>query len=434
MLYFLFESNFLIKEKSMNRNRIKGFGFAILAILFVLPAGVWAQSGEIVLKWPCIWVGKDSKAPAIADIVARFNTENAGKIRVDIEPQPDYNAYEQKVRTAIMAGIAPGDIFTLKLNASTKDFYSSKLLMDFSQDFTGDWKNSFDSGAVEQSTINGKLKTLPFETGVLPVWYNGDLLKKAGVTKVPATMDELWTAMDKLKAAGIYPSSQMSGDTNAWTSMIWFSWFAVSYGGPDVWDKPFTDPAFVEAAKLIKRIFQNYTTPDAIGASAGVSGGHFLSGRTAIFANGPWYAGRADLRATSFFPSITIAALPPAGPNKNIIISRLQANIAAGATSDKARHDAIIKFLKFLSSKDNVAKLADSSGGMFAINSGYTPTDALQKQFYALTEKGYRTANDLEAAMGAEVTLEFTQQLSALALGQITPEQFCNLVNKKIYR
>ncbi|MDA8410454.1 MAG: ABC transporter substrate-binding protein, partial [Treponema sp.] len=282
--------------------------------------------------------------------------------------------------------------------------------------------------------IDGKLKTLPFETGVLPIWYNGDLLKKAGVGAIPATMDELWAAMDKLKAAGIYPSSQMSGDTNAWTSMIWFSWLAVSFGGPDVWDKPFTDPAFVESAKIMKRIFQDYTTPDAVGASAGVSGGHFLAGRTAIFSNGPWYAGRADLRATTFFPSIVIAALPPAGPNKNIIISRLQANIAAAATNDRARHDAIITFLKFLTSRDNVAQLAKTSGGMFAVHSGYVPTDPLQKQFYALTEKGYRTATDLEAAMGSEVTLEFTQQLSALALGQLSPEQFCKLVDKKIYR
>jgi len=418
----------------MNMSKTRRLGFIAVLFLFAIPFFAAAQGSEIVLKWPCIWVGKDSKAPAIGEIVAAFNAANAGKIRVEVEPQPDYNAYEQKVRTAIMAGIAPGDIFTLKLNASTQDFYTSKLLLDFTNDFTGEWRKSFDAGAVSQSTIKGKLKTLPFETAVLPLWYNGDLLKKAGVAKVPATMDELWAAMDKLKAAGIYPSSQMSGDTNAWTSMIWFSWMAASLGGPAVWEKPFTDKAFVESAKMMKRIFENYTTPDAIGAGAGVSGGHFLAGRTAIFSNGPWYAGRADLRATSFFPSIVIAPLPPAGSYKNIIISRLQANIAAAASPDKARHDAIISFLKYLTNKDNITKLAQTSGAMFAVNSGYVPTDAFQKQFYDMAEKGYETATDLEAALGAEATLEFTQQLSALALGKIAPEQFCALVEKKIDR
>jgi len=199
----------------MKSQRIRRAGFAMAIALFALPFFAPAQSGEIVLKWPCIWVGKDSKAPAIAEIVDSFNKANAGKIRVEIEPQPDYNAYEQKVRTSLMAGVAPGDIFTIKLNATTKDYYSNKLLMDFSKDLTGAWKASFDAGAIAQSTVNGKLKTLPFETAILPLWYNMDMLKKAGVTAVPSTMTELWAAMDKVKAAGFYPTSQMTGDTNA---------------------------------------------------------------------------------------------------------------------------------------------------------------------------------------------------------------------------
>ena len=408
----------------------------LLAIALAVPSLLSAQAAgkEIVLKWPCIWVGKDSKAPAIAEIVADFNKRNAGKVRVEIEPQPDYNAYEQKMRTTLVAGQAPGDIFTVKLNATTKDFYASKLLMDFSKDLTGSWLASFDQGAVAQSTIRKMLKTLPFETAVLPIWYNTDLLKKAGVTSIPASMDSFWTAMDKIKASGAVPMSQMSGDTNAWTSMIWFSNFAASFGGPDVWDKPFTDKAFVESAKLMKKIFESYTTPDAVGAGAGVSGGHFLAGRTALFSNGPWYAGRADLRATPWFNTIVIALPPPPGPNKGIVISRLQANIAAAETSDKARRAAIIDFLKFLTAEDNIRRLAETSGAMFAVNAGYVPLDPLQKQFYDLAASAKMTSNDLEAALGAEATLEFAQQLGALALGKITPEQFCALVEKKIDR
>jgi raffinose/stachyose/melibiose transport system substrate-binding protein len=406
---------------------------AVLALLLV-PSFMSAQTKELVLKWPCIWVGKDSKAPAITEIVDAFNAANAGKIKVEIEPQPDYNAYEQKVRTSIAAGQAPGSIFTVKLNATTKEFYNSNLLMDFSADLVGVWKASFDSNAVAQSTINKKLKTLPFETGVLPIWYNTDMLKKAGVTSIPTTPNEFWAAMDKLKASGVYPMSQMSGDTNAWTSMIWFSHFAVSFGGADVWSKPFTDKAFVESAKLMKRIFETYTTPDAVGAGAGVSGGHFLAGRTALFSNGPWYAGRADLRATPFFNTIVIALPPSMGPNKGISVSRLQANIAAGETTDKALRTAIIAFLQYLTSTDNIRKLAASSGAMFAVNSGYIPLDPLQKQFYDLVASSKTTANDLEVALGAEATLEFAQQLGALALSKVTPEEFCALVEKRIDR
>ena len=407
---------------------------AVLLSLIALSSVSAAPSGEIVLKWPCIWVGKDSKAPAVAEIVQAFNAANAGRIRVEIEPQPDYNAYEQKVRTSLAAGVAPGDIFTLKLNATTKEFYGSPLIMDLAKEFSGSWKASFDAGAVAQSTIGRKLKTLPFETAVLPIWYNMDAMNKAGVSSPPQTLEEMWTVLAKLKASGVYPMSQMSGDTNAWTSMIWFSHFAVSLGGPKVWDKPFTDKAFVESARLMQRIFQEYTTPDAVGAGAGVSGGHFLAGRTAIFSNGPWYAGRADLRATGFFPSLLIAPAPAVGSGKGVMISRLQANIAVAETKDKARRAAILDFLKYLTSPANVAKLAESSGAMFAVQTGYVPKDALQKQFYDIAASAKTTANDLEAALGAEATLEFAQQLGALALGQVTPEEFCARVERKIDR
>ncbi len=306
--------------------------------------------------------------------------------------------------------------------------------MDFSKVLTGAWKNSFEASYVTQSTYFGQLKSLPFETAILPIWYNMDLLAKAGVTAVPKTEAEFWAAMDKLKAAGITPASQMTGDTNAWTSMIWFSHFAVSFGGPNIWTKPFTDPAFVKAAEFTKRMITEYSTADAVGLGAGGSGGHFLAGRTALFSNGPWYAGRADLAGTPFFKNIQIAGLPAFGPTSNYMLGRLQANICAAATKDKNREAAILEFLKFLTKPENVKRIAEASGAMFAVKSNAVPANHLQTQFNQLAETSRVTAPDLEAALGSVATLEFAQQLGALALGRITPAEFTRLVEAKITR
>ncbi|MXI85208.1 extracellular solute-binding protein [Sphaerochaeta halotolerans] len=407
----------------------------LLCLLSPLAAQGQAESGqqkEIELRWASIWVGNDSKAPAVEALVKEFNTKNAGKIKVVIEPQPDYNAYEQKVRTSLAAGQAPADIFTIKFNPTTATFYQSDLLMDFQGKLDDAWKSTFDAGSLEQSTVDGMLKSLPMETAILPIWYNMDALKSVGVNTIPATVQQMYDTFDKLKAAGIAPTSQMTGDTNAWTSMIWFSHFAVSLGGPNVWDKPFTDPAFVEAAKLIKKMIQEYSTADAVGLGAGGSGGHFLAGRTAVFSNGPWYAGRADLAATPFFDSIKIGGLPAVGEYEGIMISRLQANICAASSKDAAKEQAIVSFLKFLTSPSSIAKIAETSGAMFAIKTDYRPVNNLQKQFYDVNAAASTTAFDLEAALGSEVTLEFAQQLGALALDRISAEEFCALVDRKI--
>jgi raffinose/stachyose/melibiose transport system substrate-binding protein len=140
------------------------------------------------------------------------------------------------------------------------------------------------------------------------------------------------------------------------------------------------------------------------------------------------------LAETPFFKSIAIGTLAPAGNTKDFMISRLQANICAASSRDKARQEGAIEFLKFLTKPANIKTIAESSGAMFAINTDYTPSDSLPKQFYDTAAKYTRTASDLEAALGAEVTLEFAQQLGALALGRISPAEFCALVDKKIER
>ncbi|MGE4525577.1 MAG: ABC transporter substrate-binding protein, partial [Sphaerochaeta sp.] len=202
----------------------------MLCLVFPLVAQGQVESApakEIELRWASIWVGNDSKAPAVEALVAEYNAKNAGKIKVVIEPQPDYNAYEQKVRTSLAAGQAPADIFTIKFNPTTATFYQSNLLMDFAKVMDPSWKQTFDAGSLEQSTVDGMLKSLPMETAILPIWYNMDAFKKVGITELPTTLEGMFAAFDKLKAAGITPTSQMTGDTNAWTSMIWFSHFAV---------------------------------------------------------------------------------------------------------------------------------------------------------------------------------------------------------------
>ncbi|MDY7028079.1 MAG: carbohydrate ABC transporter substrate-binding protein, partial [Spirochaetota bacterium] len=90
-----------------------------LLVMPVLAGGQQdAEKGEVVLNWPCIWVGEDAKADAVADIVAKFNEENAGSIRVEIEEMPSYDIYDKKILAQVSGGEVP-DIFTLKWNPDT---------------------------------------------------------------------------------------------------------------------------------------------------------------------------------------------------------------------------------------------------------------------------------------------------------------------------
>jgi raffinose/stachyose/melibiose transport system substrate-binding protein len=405
-----------------------------IAVTLLLVAAALFASGpqevqkEVVLQWPCIWVAKDSKAATVEALVTKFNADNLGKIRVVIEPNPDYDGYRNKINTMMAAGQVP-DLFVFNPDPTQFSFYEGNVLMDFTQELKGAWGKSFVEGTIEASTRGGAVKSVPFEMGLTPIWYNNALFAKAGVGAFPKTYDEFWAACDKLKAAGVVPTSQMTGGTNAWTSMLWYSHMLASIGGPAVWSKPLGDPMYVKAAELLLRMYSDgNTTKDAVGGDAGVAGGHYLAGRTAIFSNGPWYIGRVRTEAPEVYKNTLVAPAPAvAGGKYGAQIGFLLSNLAAANTSDPARRAAVLAFVKWMTLPENVKTVSKGSGALFAVKSEFAAgeeIDPLQKLFMDASAKAAFVVPHFQFAYKTEVVAEFGQALGKMALGRATPQEF----------
>jgi len=411
--------------------------FLVLALSLVLAGSLFGggqqeEAKEITLKWPSIWVGEDSKAAAVAALVDQFNADNAGKIKIEIEAQPDYDGYRQKIRTSLTAGIVP-DIFTVDQGPSTLVYYDSDLLMDFTDELKGEWSNSFNEGTISQTTHKGMIKSLPFEVAITPVWYNMDLFKKAGVSDYPKTYDEFMSAATNLKAAGFIPTSQMTGGSNAWTSMLWYSHFLASFGGKDVYDNLFEGDAYIKAAEVLLAMYSDgNTSKDAVGGDAGVSGGHYLAAESAMFINGPWYIGRVKKDAPEVYAATEIGSAPAMGKNSGAMIGFLQTNFAAAAhADDPAKAAATVKFIKWMTKPENVMEISRQSGALFAIKyDSSTMNDPLQKKFITASNEASFTITHLAEKVNADVVSEFGQALGAMALGEATPEEFVEMLKK----
>lgn len=402
-----------------------------LCTLFMVSLVGTAAAEKVTLNWPCIWVGVDSKAETIKKFVDEFNKENAGKIEVIIEENSDYQAYRDKLRTAISVGNAP-DIFTI--DADIPLYLESGRLLDLTDAFKDGWQDDFVEGALANTTVDGRVVAIPYEMGVTPVMYNKRLLQEAGWDRFPETFDELWECADDLKAAGVTPFSQMTGE-NAWTTMLWYSQVVVAIGGPDVYDNP-EHPAFVEAARVIKKMF-DYTTLDAVGAGAGASGGHFLAERTAIFMNGPWYIGRLQTDGlNNMYEHVAIAPCPVYEGglgSKGGYVGNPQALLAAGATDDQAKAAAVIKFMKYLTTPERVAQLSAASGALFyvrSVDSG-PAMERLQAEMVEQINLAPYIVGHFEYMSPAKVYNEFPMALAGLVLGELTPEQFMQQLNAK---
>lgn len=387
---------------------------------------------EITLNWPCIWVGEDAKASAVADIVASFNAKYAGKIKVQIEEMPSYDIYDKKILAQISGGTVP-DIFTLKWTPDTRAFYGADILLDFTKDLASGWGKSFDKSILQEVTINKQTKVIPFEVAITPIWYNKDLFTKAGIMEFPKTYSAFWDAAAKLKAIGVTPTSQMTGGSNAWTSMLWYSHIMASLGGPNVWEKPLTDPIYVMGAEILKKLYSDgNTTKDAVGGDAGVSSGHYLAERTAIFCNGPWFIGNIRKNAPNVYRATELSSAPAAAGGKSgAQVGFIQTVLAAGATKDPAKRNAEITFLKYLTLPENVKRISLDSGALMAPKFELASSDTidpLQENFIKAQKNASFIVSHMAGKFPASVVQEFGPALDKLALGKATPQEFVKML------
>lgn len=398
----------------------------------LMAGGAEEAGGEITLNFPTFWVGQDSKAEPVADLIDQFNAMNEGVIEVVIEPNPDTDGYRDKLNTQLATGSAP-DLFVFNPDPTTFQYYETDILMDFTEDLEGSWGDVFAAGQLEGATRDGRIKSVPYEIAVTPIWYNSDLFDQAGIDEFPEDLDAFEDAAEALKAEGIVPTSQMTGGSNAWTSMLWFSHFAASLGGPNVWDMPLSDPIFEEAAAILRAMYlDGNTTRDAVGGDAGVSGGHYMAGDTAMFINGPWYIGRIRGDAPEVHAATKLAPAPQVGEYYGHQIGFPLSNLAAANTTDSARRDAVVQWMQFMTEPENAKYVSESAGSLLAMKYELgADADPLQKEFVRVSSDATFIAGHFASVYPVDVVAEFGQALAEMALGEYTPAQFIDALIAK---
>lgn len=131
-----------------------------------------------------------------AEMAAKFEEEHPG---VKIEVQHAANDSNTLLQSRVNSGDIP-DVFDVESGTSARMYY------EYAYDWTNDSEvlAKFSEEAVNTGRDEeGNVKSLPWTYENMGLIYNKDLFEQAGITELPATMDELEAACEKLKAAGI---------------------------------------------------------------------------------------------------------------------------------------------------------------------------------------------------------------------------------------
>lgn len=310
---------------------------------------------EAELTW---WDTSDptNEAPAFKALIKKFNAEYPN-ITINYQSVPFAEA-QNKFKTAAASGSGAPDILRAEV-AWVPEFASLGHL--YALDGTALLEdNNFLETPLSSNVYEGKTYGVPQVTDTLGLMYNKELFAKAGIESPPTTWDEVAQDAELLKQKadvdGIYINSGgyfllpfMYGeggdlvDTDSQTILV---------NSPE-------NVAGIQAAQdLVKS--GAAVEPDA-NDSYGTMMTLFKAGEVAMIINGPWETANISSDPKfGGFENLGIAPVPGGSASQGAPVGGHNYVIYSGM--DEAKADAAIAFVKFMSSPESEAFIAEELG------------------------------------------------------------------------
>lgn len=283
----------------MSINRIRsavalGASVALLAACGGGAEGTDAEAGGEGGETTLTWWHNGNNDPLLSywqGVADSFEAENEG---VTIEVEAIQN---EDLRTRLQVALQsndPPDVLPQWGGGELTDQVEAGALMDLSDRIPEAIESL--GGSVGGWQSEGATYGVPYSLGVGGFWYNTALFEQAGITEPPATMDELYAAVDALKAIDVDPIAVGAGD--AWPAGWYYYYAATRTCAPETLETAqleldFSDPCFVEAGELTQELVDSepfnegfLATPAQQGATS--SAGLLANGLAGMELMGHW--------------------------------------------------------------------------------------------------------------------------------------------------
>jgi multiple sugar transport system substrate-binding protein len=338
---------------------LRWFRFAVTAGWLLLPGAALAQ-GKINLEvqYPLGFIFDK----VFTELKTEFEKANPD---ISVSYRPAYKEYEDAAQTALRQAITKQlpDVALQAINMQ-RLFVDRGIAVDLGPLIAKekDWKGEgFSDSMMALGNFNGKQYGLAFAVSTPIIYYNEDLVVKAGgdPNNFPNTWDGIIALGNRIKAlgndtVGLYHSWQITGNW-LWQALIF------SHGGTmmsaDEKKVAFDGEAGQRSIELLGRMVREGNMPDLAHEAARTT---FFAGKMGIWTESTSLLRVADDGVGGKFKWRT-ATFPVPGPNAKLPTGGAAALMFASAPDKQA---AAWRFMKFITGPDGATMMVKGTGYM----------------------------------------------------------------------
>lgn len=301
----------------------------------------------------------------------------------------------------------------------------------------GTWRDTFDPTILKMGQRDGKQWVLPHFFSVMGWWFDPGVFKKHGWTP-PKTWDELLVLGEKIKAAGIAPLTFQGQYPYYLIDGMLLPW-ANSVGGeqavkdaqnlvPGAWKSP----AMLRAAQMIDELrVRGFYLEGSLAMNHTASEMEFLKGKAAMVPCGSWL--KVEMADKMPKGAAIEFMLPPVMSGGKGDPTALLIKVEPWMVPSKGKHPAeAIELFKYMTSLSKAKEFVEKKGALMAIK-GSDQVKLMQESI--APAKAYRESKQVYAnefvAWYPDLKKEIENALTSMLNGQLTPQAFCDRVEKK---
>lgn len=369
------------------------------------------------------------------EISDKYSEENGGNWKIEMETTADRPSYLQKLKTLIAGGNMP-DIIDIDADPYCQELVDAGMLVDVKQFLLDNEKyDAFYPTALKyQEFTDGSMYTLPLEYHVEMTWYNKEIFEKHNLT-APKTMDEWLNVCKTLSDNGVTPISVDGVDrwpVQRYLAMVPFRETANDFiiSLRDGKEKMSSEVGMkgVEFAQEIGQYFnEGFAATDYATAQS-----MFLDGKSAMYYIGDWeIAAMQDAYAAGKIDYFYLPTMEGAKTQENEFCVNSGIGMAFNTeTFDEKTKDFILYVI------DNYGKLYAGKQQMSPIKAELSEEVEYSDLYLKIQEDMQGTGENFlkpwDTYLDADTNTIMQDNLLLLASGDITPEEFAQMVDDSI--